>query len=116
LPKPSQPQEVILPDHTKSRQLAGLQTRRRCSSVKNPTGIRDFPLVLSAWPAEEVQKLPLYAPHAALQAEQREIVQPPSPALCSDRDYVWTCPGLMDTPKSAKVSAEGVNGGEGRKA
>jgi hypothetical protein len=28
----------------------------------------------------------------------------------------WTCPGLMDTPKSAKVSAEGVNGGEGRKA
>jgi phospholipid/cholesterol/gamma-HCH transport system permease protein len=29
---------------------------------------------------------------------------------------VWTCPGLMDTPKRAKVSAEGVNGGEGRKA
>jgi CheY-like chemotaxis protein len=29
---------------------------------------------------------------------------------------VWTCPGLMDTPKSATVSAEGVNGGEGRKA
>ncbi len=27
----------------------------------------------------------------------------------------WTCPSLMDTPKSAKVSAEGVNGGEGRK-
>ena len=26
----------------------------------------------------------------------------------------WTCPDLMDTPKSAKVSAEGVNGGEGR--
>ena len=29
---------------------------------------------------------------------------------------IWTCPGLMDTPKSAKVSAEGVYGGEGRKA
>jgi hypothetical protein len=29
---------------------------------------------------------------------------------------LWTCPGLMDTPKSAKVSAEGVNGGEERKA
>jgi glycosyltransferase involved in cell wall biosynthesis len=28
---------------------------------------------------------------------------------------VWNCPGLMDTPKSAKVSAEGVNGGEGQK-
>ena len=27
----------------------------------------------------------------------------------------WTCPDLMDTPRSAKVSAQGVNGGEGRK-
>jgi hypothetical protein len=32
------------------------------------------------------------------------------------RQRDWTCPGLMDTPKSAKVSAEGVNGGEERKA
>ena len=28
--------------------------------------------------------------------------------------YVWTCPGLMDTPKSVKVRAQGVHGGEGR--
>ena len=26
----------------------------------------------------------------------------------------WTCPGLMDTPKSARVRAQGVHGGEGR--
>ena len=30
-----------------------------------------------------------------------------------DRHY--RCPDLMDTPNSAKVSAEGVNGGESRK-
>jgi hypothetical protein len=35
---------------------------------------------------------------------------------CSSQGGKWTCPDLMDTPKSAKVSAEGVNGGEGRKA
>jgi hypothetical protein len=27
----------------------------------------------------------------------------------------WNCPGLMDTPKSAKVSADGVKSGEERK-
>jgi transposase len=32
----------------------------------------------------------------------------------STKAVLWNCPGLMDTPKSAKVSAEGVNGGEGR--
>jgi hypothetical protein len=28
----------------------------------------------------------------------------------------WTCPSLMDTPKSARVRATGVNSGEGTEA
>jgi hypothetical protein len=58
--------------------------------VKNPTGIRDFPLVLSAWPAEEVQKLELLHLYlscgiACGTARDRTTTLP---ALCSDRDYV----------------------------
>jgi len=39
---------------------------------------------------------------------------PLSPSHHSTTD-IWNCPGLMDTPKSAKVSADGVKSGEERK-
>jgi hypothetical protein len=32
------------------------------------------------------------------------------------RELAWTCPGLMDTPKSARVRAIGVDDGEGAEA
>jgi hypothetical protein len=43
------------------------------------------------------------------------VWQASEPTTSGPFSIMWNCPGLMDTPKSAKVSAEGVNGREGRK-